>query len=74
MVEYSCNGKGLCYFYCVDNLYKYKWGISAMKKIDISNLIVSKIHDVYSYTLKEDTEGSAVSGNSMLIQIGRAHV
>ncbi len=38
-----------------------------MKKFDISNLIVSKIHDIYSYTLKEDTEGSAVSRNSLLI-------
>ncbi len=38
-----------------------------MKKVDISNLIVTKIHDVYSYTLKEDTEGSAVSRSSMLI-------
>ena len=38
-----------------------------MKKFDISNLIVSKIHDVYSYTLTEDTEGSAVSRNSLLI-------
>ncbi|MBE6577371.1 MAG: helix-turn-helix transcriptional regulator [Ruminococcaceae bacterium] len=38
-----------------------------MKKVDISNLIVTKIHDVYSYTLKEDTEGSATSRSSMLI-------
>ncbi len=38
-----------------------------MKKFDISNLIVSKIYDVYSYTLKEDTEGSAISRNAMLI-------
>ena len=29
-----------------------------MKKFDISNIIISKIHDVYSYTLPEDEEGA----------------
>ncbi|MBQ9113071.1 MAG: helix-turn-helix transcriptional regulator [Clostridia bacterium] len=38
-----------------------------MKKFDISNLIVSKICDVYSYTLPEDTEGSATAKHSALI-------
>ena len=38
-----------------------------MKKFDISNLIVSKIHDVYSYTLKEDTEGRGVTNSSLLV-------
>ena len=38
-----------------------------MKKFDISNLIVLKIVDVYSYTLPEDTEGNATSKHSALI-------
>jgi AraC-like DNA-binding protein len=38
-----------------------------MKKFDISNLIVSKIHDIYSYTLKEDTEGEATTKTDVLI-------
>lgn len=38
-----------------------------MKKFDISNLIVLGIVDVYSYTLPEDTEGSAVSSHSALV-------
>lgn len=38
-----------------------------MKKFDISNIIVSKIHDVYSYTLPEDEEGTAITSRSVLI-------
>ncbi|MBO5203894.1 MAG: helix-turn-helix transcriptional regulator [Clostridia bacterium] len=39
-----------------------------MKKFDISNLIVSKIHDVYGYTLPEDTEEKgAKTKHSVLI-------
>ena len=38
-----------------------------MKKFDISNIIISKIHDVYSYTLPEDEEGAAVAKHSVLI-------
>ena len=38
-----------------------------MKKFDISNLIISQICDIYSYTLPRDTEGSAVSQHSVLI-------
>lgn len=38
-----------------------------MKKFDISNLIISKIHDVYSYTLPEDTEGNSVASHSVLV-------
>lgn len=38
-----------------------------MKKFDISNIIISRICDVYSYTLPEDTEGSAVTSHSVLI-------
>ena len=38
-----------------------------MKKFDISNLIVTGIRDVYSYTLPEDTEGAAVTKNATLI-------
>lgn len=38
-----------------------------MKKFDISNLIVSKICDVYDYTLPTDTEGATVLPHSVLI-------
>ena len=38
-----------------------------MKKFDISNIIISQICDVYSYTLPEDTEGSAVATHSILL-------
>ena len=38
-----------------------------MKKFDISNLIISQICDIYSYTLPTDTEGSAISAHSVLI-------
>ena len=38
-----------------------------MKKFDISNIIISQICDVYSYTLPEDTEGSAVAAHSILL-------
>ncbi len=38
-----------------------------MKKFDISNLIVTGIRDIYSYTLPEDTEGAAVTKNATLI-------
>jgi AraC-like DNA-binding protein len=40
---------------------------NAMKKFDISNLILSRIHDIYSYTLEEETEASAVTRHSLLI-------
>jgi AraC-like DNA-binding protein len=38
-----------------------------MKKFDISNIIVTKICDVYSYSLPRDTEGSAVCAHSTLL-------
>ncbi|MBO7310173.1 MAG: helix-turn-helix transcriptional regulator [Clostridia bacterium] len=38
-----------------------------MKKFDISNIIISKIHDVYSYSLPKDEEGTAVATHSVLI-------
>ena len=38
-----------------------------MKKFDISNLIISKIHDVYGYTLPEDTEGTSCAKHSILL-------
>ena len=38
-----------------------------MKKFDISSIIISKIHDVYAYTLPADTEGTATIDRSVLI-------
>ena len=38
-----------------------------MKKFDISNIIISKICDVYSYTLPEDTESESVASHSAII-------
>lgn len=38
-----------------------------MKKFDISSIIVSKVHDVYAYTLPEDTDGDATAEHSVLI-------
>ena len=38
-----------------------------MKNFDISNLIVSKIRDVYDYSLEEYTEAKAVAKHSLLI-------
>ena len=38
-----------------------------MKKFDISNVIISRICDIYSYTLPEDTEGDALTAHSVLI-------
>ncbi|MBR4012733.1 MAG: hypothetical protein IKJ00_00430, partial [Clostridia bacterium] len=38
-----------------------------MKKFDISNIIISKICDVYSYTLPEDTESESVAAHSAII-------
>ena len=38
-----------------------------MKKFDISNLIISQICDVYSYTLPKDTEGSAITAHSVIL-------
>ncbi len=38
-----------------------------MKKIDISNLIVSRIADIYSYTLPEDHEAEGVCEHDVLI-------
>ena len=38
-----------------------------MKKFDISDLIISKIRDVYSYTLPEDTEERSVTSCCALI-------
>ena len=38
-----------------------------MKKFDISNLILSRIHDIYSYTLEEETEATALTAHSLLI-------
>jgi hypothetical protein len=44
----------------------YKKG-ALMKKFDISNVIISRICDIYSYTLPEDTEGDALTAHSVLI-------
>ena len=38
-----------------------------MKNFDISNLIVSKIYDVYDYALEEETEATAAAKHSLLI-------
>lgn len=38
-----------------------------MKKFDISNLIISRITDIYSYTLEEETVSDAVTEHSVLI-------
>ena len=38
-----------------------------MKKFDISNLILSRIHDIYSYTLEEEIEATATTRHSLLI-------
>ncbi len=38
-----------------------------MKKFDISNLILSRITDIYSYTLEEETETTSVTEHSLLI-------
>ena len=38
-----------------------------MKKFDISNLIISRITDIYSYTLEEETVANAVTDHSVLI-------
>ena len=38
-----------------------------MKKFDISNIIVSKIYDVHSYTLPKDTEGESVTDHCTLL-------
>ncbi len=38
-----------------------------MKKIDISELIVSRIVDIYSYTLPEDHEAEGVCGHDVLV-------
>lgn len=38
-----------------------------MKKFDISNLIITSIHDVCSYTLPRDTEGKAVTSHSVIL-------
>ena len=38
-----------------------------MKKFDISNLIITGIHDVCSYTLPRDTEGKAVTSHSVIL-------
>ena len=38
-----------------------------MKNFDISNLIVSKIYDVYDYSLEEYTEAKAAAKHSLLI-------
>ena len=38
-----------------------------MKKFDISNLILSRITDIYSYTLEEETEAVATTEHSVLI-------
>ena len=38
-----------------------------MKNFDISNIIISQIRDIYSYTLPEDTEGTSVATHSVLI-------
>lgn len=39
----------------------------SMKKFDISNLMISRIVDIYSYTLEEETEAEAVTGHALLI-------
>lgn len=38
-----------------------------MKKFDISNLMIARITDIYSYTLEEDLEANAVTEHSLLI-------
>ncbi len=38
-----------------------------MKKFDISSISIIKICDIYSYTLPEDTEGTATAAHSVLI-------
>lgn len=38
-----------------------------MKKFDISNLIISRITDIYSYTLEEETVATATTDHSVLI-------
>lgn len=38
-----------------------------MKKFDISNLILSRIADIYCYTVAEDTEAEAVTAHSLLL-------
>lgn len=38
-----------------------------MKKFDVSNLILSRIADIYSYTLEEDTEIESVTERSLLV-------
>ena len=38
-----------------------------MKKFDISTLILSRIHDIYSYTLEEETRARALTDHSLLI-------
>ncbi len=42
-----------------------------MKKFDISNIIITKIRDIYSYTLPEQSEGDSVTtGNVILVRRG----
>lgn len=45
-----------------------------MKKFDVSNLIVTRILDIYSHTVEEETEAQAVAAHSLLIlkQSGRS--
>ena len=38
-----------------------------MKKFDISNLIISRIFDIYSYTVEEETEAHAKAPHSLLV-------
>ena len=38
-----------------------------MKNFDISNLIVSKIYDVYDYALEEETEATATAKHSLIV-------
>lgn len=38
-----------------------------MKKFDISSVIISRIHDIYAYSLPEREEGSAVTSHSVFI-------
>lgn len=38
-----------------------------MKKFDISNLMIARIHDIYSYTLEEETAAEAVTAHALLI-------
>ncbi len=38
-----------------------------MKKFDISNLVISRIVNIYNYTLAQDTEAKAVAEHSLLI-------